>query len=267
MKRIIFFAMTIALLLSACENKTTPSGGVPRAWVDQPLDGSVFPIGAVVHITTHASDAQGISNVAIYVGADILDTGAIPEGQTYVLLNQDWVAAKAGVYLVSTRAQSVNGTWSSDAVTTITILDTPPLTSTPRFTVTPPFTPTSRFTVTPSPTLAGPLTFTLTQNAFCRQGPDVSFPDVTGITAGETVDLLNVSADGFWYYVYWKQFNAKCWVGARMGNVNGDISGIGVLAGPAQPSIPSRLPHEPPVEIPPTVAPRVPPTAVPTLAR
>ena len=80
-----------------------------------------------------------------------------------------------------------------------------------------------------------PPTFTFKKNAFCRKGPDMSFPDVTAVTAGETVDILNVSEDGFWYFIHWKKFDAKCWVAAGTGEVNGDTSGIEVLAGPDLP--------------------------------
>ena len=88
-------------------------------------------------------------------------------------------------------------------------------------------------TATPTTTTTiNPPTFTLTKNAFCRKGPDASFEDVSAILAGETIDILNISEDGFWYFVDWKSFNAKCWVAASAGNVNGDLSGIEVLVVP-----------------------------------
>lgn len=85
---------------------------------------------------------------------------------------------------------------------------------------------------TPTPMLVTPPTFTLKKNAFCRKGPDMSFSDVTAVTAGETVDILNVSEDGFWYFIYWKKFDAKCWVATGTGDVNGDVTGLKVLIGP-----------------------------------
>lgn len=87
-------------------------------------------------------------------------------------------------------------------------------------------------TLVPSVTPVSRPTFTLTKNAFCRKGPDASFEDVSAILAGETVDILNTSEDGFWYFVDWKSFNVKCWVAASAGNVNGDLSGIEVLIVP-----------------------------------
>lgn len=96
-----------------------------------------------------------------------------------------------------------------------------------------------------TPTQVMPPTFILKKNAFCRTGPDVSFPDVTAIPAGDTLDILNVSEDGFWYFIYWKNFNAKCWVATGMGDVNGDITGIQVLIVPALPLPASPTPLAP----------------------
>ena len=93
------------------------------------------------------------------------------------------------------------------------------------------------------PTPLGPPTFTFKKNAFCRKGPASAFPDVTGISAGDTVDILNVSQDGFWYFIYWKKFNAKCWVAANTGDVNGELTGIKVVI---VPTLPAPKPPAPP---------------------
>lgn len=87
-------------------------------------------------------------------------------------------------------------------------------------------------THTPAPASTMP-TFTLTKNAFCRKGADISFPDVDAILSGGTVEVLNVSEDDGWYYVFWKQKNAKCWVTVGTGTVNGELQGVQVLLGPA----------------------------------
>ncbi len=79
-------------------------------------------------------------------------------------------------------------------------------------------------------------TFTIHENAFCRRGPDVSFPETTGIPKGDTVEIKGVSQDGFWYYVYWKQFNVNCWVAVSTGQMNGDSQGVPVLASPDTPT-------------------------------
>ncbi len=94
-----------------------------------------------------------------------------------------------------------------------------------------PDTPTN--TPTPTPSVAS---FTLLKNAFCRKGPDVSWPDVTGIVLGETVTIQGVSEDGYWYFVYLPRYKVKCWVAAPTGRTSGDLTGLPVMEGPPTPT-------------------------------
>ena len=109
--------------------------------------------------------------------------------------------------------------------------------SPPRPIIAPPTTtatPVATETATPTP--VEPPTLTLNKNAFCRKGPDMSFPDVTAVLAGEKVNILNVSEDGFWYFIYWEKFDTKCWVVAKTGDAAGDLNSIVVLTGPTLPA-------------------------------
>jgi hypothetical protein len=152
-------------------------------------------------------------------------------------MSQPWVPAAPGVYTIQVRAKSIGGAWSDYAVVSVTIEGGPTITPTLVISPTPvsSFTPTPVPSVIPSPTSANP-TFTLNENAFCRIGPDVSFKDVTGITKGETVDIQGVSQDGFWYFVFWKKFNVKCWVAAPTGQANGNVQGVLVIVSPDTPT-------------------------------
>ena len=60
----------------------------------------------------------------------------------------------------------------------------------------------------------------------------MSLTAVTSFTAGETGDILNISEDGFWYFIHWKNFDTRCWVATGTGNANGDTTGLQVLTGP-----------------------------------
>jgi hypothetical protein len=119
----------------------------------------------------------------------------------------------------------------------VVITGTSAFTSTPApaatITLTP--APTDTLTNTPSPTPSVP-SFTLIKNAFCRKGPDVSWPDVTGIVLGETVTIQGVSEDGFWYFVYLPRYKVKCWVAAPTGLASGDLTGVPVMEGPPTPT-------------------------------
>lgn len=98
-----------------------------------------------------------------------------------------------------------------------------------------------------APAAAGPSIFTLNKNAFCRIGPGVNYRDVTAIPFGDIVDVLGVSPDGEWFYIFWNKFKTNCWVAKSTGQLNGELQTIAVLT-------------PPPTPVPTTV----PPTAVPT---
>ncbi|MCL4530125.1 MAG: SH3 domain-containing protein [Chloroflexi bacterium] len=164
-----------------------------------------------------------------------------------------WIIALAvGVVVLSVLAASVGMVILSYA-TPPTKTTVPTLTSAPAlpqiiFTTTPTSTPVSVSTTTAttaaSSTPSIP-TFTLHENAFCRKGPDISFPDVTAIPKGDIVEIQGVSQDGFWYFVFWRQFNVKCWVAAATGQTNGNSQGVPVLASPNTPTPKPTIVHLP----------------------
>ena len=57
MKR-IFFLFLIAVLLTACAPAGETSSSGVQAWVDQPVTGTVLPVGTFT-IKTHARHASG----------------------------------------------------------------------------------------------------------------------------------------------------------------------------------------------------------------
>lgn len=103
-------------------------------------------------------------------------------------------------------------------------------------------TPTLGLSPTQTLTPAGPPLFILTKNGFCRKGPDTSFADITAVPAGDTVKILNISEDGFWYFINWEKFNQKCWIAKSTGNPVGDLSGLKVLIVPTLPPSPTPIP-------------------------
>jgi outer membrane lipopolysaccharide assembly protein LptE/RlpB len=220
---ILFTLGLIAVLLSGCDMSQANSGQT-QSWIDAPLNNSSLPL-APVKIISHSSDQAGITQVELSVNGSVIRTDSNQDmSQTLVVMSQDWVPSAPGTYTLQVRAQNTAGRWSDYAAINVTVQAQP--TDTP----TPVVSPTLVATLPPSltPTLISP-TFTLNENAFCRKGPDTSFPDVTAIPKGNTVDIQGVSQDGFWYFVFWKQFDAKCWVAAPAGQANGALQGIPVL--------------------------------------
>jgi hypothetical protein len=84
--------------------------------------------------------------------------------------------------------------------------------------------------------VAGIPVFILNKNAFCRKGPGQVYSDVTAIPIGETVEILGRSQDSQWYFILWKKFNAKCWIGLSTGHTSGDLAGIVVMIAPPTPT-------------------------------
>ncbi len=68
-KRILWFSLICALLLASCQ----PNSSGPSAWIDQPLDGSVFPLQPVI-LTAHASDNDGVASFEVYLNDELLKT-------------------------------------------------------------------------------------------------------------------------------------------------------------------------------------------------
>ncbi len=225
-----------SVLLAACSFPTIAGGSGPYAWIDAPLDGSVVPLGAPVQIVSHASAASSISKVELSIDNSVLSTDDVPEaGQAYVVMNQSWIPTQPGTYQVRVRSQTAGGQWSNYAVVNVTVQAGPSPTPPPSDTPTPVITLTPTLVITFTPTslpAATKPTFTLIENAFCRTGPDVSFPDVTALPKGETAEIRGVSEDGFWYYIFWAKFNTQCWIAAPAGQTSGDLQGVPVLVSP-----------------------------------
>lgn len=96
---------------------------------------------------------------------------------------------------------------------------------------------------TPTPVVAASESpkFVFDKNAFCRKGPGIVYSDLTAIPAGDTVDILGISPDEQWYFVFWKKFNAQCWVAQNTGQVLGELVNIPVLT-PAPTPVPTATP-------------------------
>lgn len=148
------------------------------------------------------------------------------------------LAVSAGIVVLSHASPTKTPTLASTSAAYLSqSLSTPTLPSlTPVPTPTPSPTPLPTTALSATPAIP---TFTLHENAFCRKGPDGSYPDVTAIPNGDTVEILGVSQDGFWYFVYWRRFDARCWVAAATGQTSGNSQGVPVLAAPAT-SAPTR---------------------------
>ncbi|MBK9924837.1 MAG: lipoprotein [Anaerolineales bacterium] len=104
MKRIILLALIAALLTACSAGAETSSSGV-QAWLDQPVNGTVLPLGAFT-LKAHArhTSGSGVNKVeflvnGISIGAVDTDTAA-----PIVYAETTWNASTPGEYLISSRA-------------------------------------------------------------------------------------------------------------------------------------------------------------------
>lgn len=98
MKRLAFISLCVSLLVVSCGAR---SGG-PSAWIDQPIDGSHFPLQPI-QITAHASATEGITGFEFFIdGVSIGEVAA--GGGRLELAETTWEPQAPGIYLVSVTA-------------------------------------------------------------------------------------------------------------------------------------------------------------------
>ena len=240
MKKLLHFSILILLCMSsACNlnqaafNEITPG---PAAWIDAPLDGSSLPL-AEYDVVSHASDPSGITSFELSVNGSVFHTdaaGGDQAGQTIAHIQQAWLPAAPGTYLLSLRAANAQGVFGPYAYAHVTVgrVVAQPPTSSPTATIT--ATPTATLTPTPSAPSATGL-----QNTNCHNGPSGSFKNSGTLFTGQTVIIEGISADKSWIWVRHPNFDkGDCWLYLPLVQVNGSLDGLPVVKGPALPPPP-----------------------------
>lgn len=77
--------------------------------------------------------------------------------------------------------------------------------------------------------------FNLDINAFCREGPDIRYREITSAQAGKSFEILGRNAEHTWYFVHLME-NMNCWFSGDVGTLTGDISNLRVFYGPLLPT-------------------------------
>ncbi len=95
-----------------------------------------------------------------------------------------------------------------------------------------PASPTWHFCIAET---TGP-SFTLTQNANCREGPGTAYEAIETLMQGQTVPIEGRNADSSWFWVVKKPGSSgHCWVSVVTGQVLGDINAVQVVSAPPPP--------------------------------
>ncbi len=97
--------LVLGLLLAACAPSSTQG---PAAWIDQPLDGSVLPLGPQ-EVTAHASDGDGVTSLEFYVDGTLL-VHAPAGGGVLEHATAGWDPSRPGIYTSASRRRTARAT-------------------------------------------------------------------------------------------------------------------------------------------------------------
>jgi hypothetical protein len=182
MKNIVSSAIKILLIfsvLSSCQS----AGPGPTAWIDQPLEGSIFPLSPIT-IQAHASDADGVAVIAFFVMSEKVGEQPVGGGR---LENASilWQPPAPGEYQLS--AQGTDNEGNTGGMASVGIIITGDETVTPvSSTATPSSGEQCKEDNLDTPTLLSP------QNGATVEGaPSLSwaYPDDTCHPASYIVDI------------------------------------------------------------------------------
>lgn len=122
--------IAVILLVAGCSLMNGPKtggGGDPITWIDQPLDGSSFPVGNV-QVLIHASYPSGVSAIRLDVNGTTLKSSAPDSTQgTLAQVQYVWSPSSPGNYTLQAYAAGSNNLWGppAQAVVSITGAQTP----------------------------------------------------------------------------------------------------------------------------------------------
>jgi hypothetical protein len=103
--------LILVSLLASC-NLPASTGGV-SVWLDVPLDGLAFDAPQPIKIEGHASSANGISRIEIWINGALLTTINNPPMQgNLTTFNLEWTPPAEGEYTIQALAFSADGTAS-----------------------------------------------------------------------------------------------------------------------------------------------------------
>jgi hypothetical protein len=99
----------VGLSVTAC---TLPiqsaSNATIRTWIDQPLDGSVLPLGPV-EVISHGSAADGVSEMVLLVNGDQIRVDAATQVERLSTFSQIWDPDEPGSYTLIVMARTAAG--------------------------------------------------------------------------------------------------------------------------------------------------------------
>jgi hypothetical protein len=201
----LIFFIILTSLVTSCNypgSLTTASSG-PQAWIDAPLDGSTIP-WAPYEIVAHGGGSN-ISALEIRINGEIVFSLSNPSSdEPLITSNYTWQPLEPGRYLLQARTQNSAGIYSDYAEATVFVGEKPETPTDIPVTETAP-------TQTPAPTICN-AAVTLTEEANCRQGPNLGYRVITTRKEGVTLPVEGRNIDATWWWVLLPGQDAHCWI-------------------------------------------------------
>jgi len=148
--------ITVFLLAWGTTSCASESTSYPQAWIDYPSDGASVSVGTSVNIISHAFARDGVAEVVLSVNGEAYRRDVPAEaGTDFASMQQAWVPAEAGVYILQVHAYDGQGQSGNPATVSVEVVGDAVMSvsPTPVITVTPVITdtPTPVITVTSPP--------------------------------------------------------------------------------------------------------------------
>jgi hypothetical protein len=117
MKKLILLFLSVTLLLSACSGGASMSASGAQAWLDQPVNGTVLPLG-VFPLKAHARHASGSGITRIEFLVNGVPVGAVDTDAAAPLVygEVNWNPSVPGEYFLAARAYAADGFSDSNTV-------------------------------------------------------------------------------------------------------------------------------------------------------
>ncbi|MCZ7533639.1 MAG: hypothetical protein M5U23_09565 [Acidimicrobiia bacterium] len=90
-----------------------------KAWIDQPLTGSVFT-HPTVDVIAHAADPVGVKAMSLTVSGQVVEVMDLAEEKLQTATFA-WTAPSSGVYVLEVAGQNTEGVWGASSAVQITI--------------------------------------------------------------------------------------------------------------------------------------------------
>lgn len=227
--------LVLALGALACTltGASTRSRALPAASIESPAAGASVAAGETVSITIAATDASdGIARVEVYVNGALLGSVPVEDGPApAVVITQGWTPKEEGEANLMAIAYRADGTGSAPA--TIAVMVTG-MTPDPAQAAVEPTAdaadqpaegePEAESSDEPAP--PPPEQGKANAEANVRTGPGTACPEMGFVNVGETLDLLEWSADRDWLKTDVLGPDRTGWIHASLVDIEGDAGAI-----------------------------------------